>query len=91
MSAERAHPNYVAVWGWLMVLAIVSVAVSFLSLPKLFVNWFVFIVAGVKAVLVALYFMHMRFERGLVWALVLIPLAFFVILTAVLLYDILPP
>ncbi|MFQ5914999.1 MAG: cytochrome C oxidase subunit IV family protein [Nitrospinota bacterium] len=90
MSAERAHPKYVTVWIWLMVLAIVSVVVSVLPFPRLFINAFVFVVAGVKAALVALNFMHLKFERVLIWLLVLIPLSFFVILTAVLVHDIIP-
>ena len=90
MSAERAHPGYVKVWIWLMALAIVSVAVSLLPLPKPFINAFVFIVAAVKAALVALYFMHLRFERVLIWSLALIPLCFFIILTAVIVYDVVP-
>ena len=41
-----------------------------------------------KAVLVALYYMHLRFERLLIYSLVLVPLAVFAILLLVLLPDI---
>ncbi|MFQ5693674.1 MAG: cytochrome C oxidase subunit IV family protein, partial [Nitrospinota bacterium] len=58
--------------------------------PRLLIDTFIFVVAGVKAVLVALNFMHLKFERLLIWSLVLVPLGFFVILAAVLVYDIIP-
>ncbi len=90
MSAERAHPNYFVVWVWLMALAIVSVVVSLLPFPKLLINAFVFIVAAIKTALVALNFMHLKFERLLIWALVLVPLSFYIILNAVLVHDIIP-
>ena len=47
----------------------------------------VFAVACVKAVLVAANFMHLRFEPALIYALVLIPLLFLVVLAAALLPD----
>ena len=50
------------VWGALMVLTAVTVAVSYANLG----NWSLYvalIVAFVKAALVALYFMHLRFDR----------------------------
>ncbi len=82
------HPNYVAVWYWLIGLALLSVLVSALPLSHSLVVVLIFAFAGVKALLVALYFMHLRFEHLLISVLVLLPLTFFVVLVLVLLPDI---
>jgi hypothetical protein len=48
----------------------------------------IFAAAFTKAVLVALYYMHLRFERLLIFLLVFAPLLGFVILVLVLFADI---
>ncbi|MFQ5882902.1 MAG: cytochrome C oxidase subunit IV family protein [Candidatus Methylomirabilales bacterium] len=88
MTTGRAHPNYLAVWLWLVGLVIASVAISSLPLPKAATVSLIFVVAGVKAVLVALNFMHLKFERLLIYSLAIVPLVLFFILTAVLFPDI---
>ena len=85
------HPNYVAIWYWLVGLALGSVLVSALPLPHSVILVLIFAAAFAKAWLVALYYMHLRFERLFILALVVIPLAFFVILLVVLFYDVLLP
>ena len=87
----HSHPNYVVIWYWLIGLALGSVIVSSLPLPHLLILVIIFAAAFVKAWLVALYYMHLRFERLLIFSLVVIPLAFFVILLLVLFYDTLLP
>jgi cytochrome c oxidase subunit 4 len=84
----RHHPNYVAVWYWLVGLAIFSVLVSSLPLPQTLAMVVIFVAAVVKAALVALYYMHLRSERLLLYALVVVPLVFFAILLLVLFPDI---
>ena len=88
MSDERIHPDYVLVWYWLLGLALASVLVSALPLSHTFTVVLVFTAATVKALLVALYYMHLRLERGLIYALVLMPLALFGILLLVLFREI---
>ena len=88
MSGTRTHPNYVLVWYWLLGLALASVLVSALPVSHTFTVVLVFAAATVKAVLVALYYMHLRFERRLVYALVLVPLVLFGILLLVLVPEI---
>ena len=88
MRAERIHPNYVLVWYWLLGLALASVLVSALPLSHTFTVVLVFAAATVKAVLIVLYYMHLRSERWLIYALVLVPLALFGILLLVLLPEI---
>ena len=85
------HPNYVVIWYWLIGLAIGSVLISALPLPHTMTVVIIFAAAFVKAWLVALYYMHLKFERLLIVSLVVIPLAFFAILLLVLFYDSLLP
>ena len=59
-STEHTHPNYIAVWAWLIVLLIVSLAAVWLPFSAALTTGFIFIVAAVKAVIVAAYFMHLR-------------------------------
>ncbi len=88
MAGGRTHPNYVAVWFWLVGLMIASVAVSSLPFSKSVTVFVIFAIAGVKAVLVALNYMHLKFERLLICSLAVIPLVLFFILTAILFPDI---
>ena len=74
MTGARTHPNYVVIWYWLLGLALASGLVSVLPVPHTFAVVLVFTAATVKAVLVALYYMRLRFERRLVYGLVLAPL-----------------
>jgi cytochrome c oxidase subunit 4 len=86
MTDARVHPNYVVIWYWLVGLAIVSVLLG--SLPPPINIILLFMAATAKAVLVALYYMHLRFERLLISVLMLVPLVLFGILLLVLFPDI---
>src|SRR3989337_953764 len=63
--SETAHPepNYMGVFWWLLALTIVEVAVSYLPIAKFAITIMLITMAVTKAVLVALYFMHLKFER----------------------------
>ena len=56
MEAKHEHPKYVAVWAWLLLLLFLSVAAVYLPFSQGMVVAFIFIVAVVKAGLVAVYF-----------------------------------
>ncbi|MFQ5848861.1 MAG: cytochrome C oxidase subunit IV family protein, partial [Candidatus Methylomirabilales bacterium] len=88
MTGGRSHPNYVAVWVWLVGLMAASVAVSFLPFPKAVAVFVIFTIAAVKAVLVALNYMHLRYERLLICSLAIVPLLLFFVLLAALFPDI---
>lgn len=87
MTSSKAHPNYTAVWLWLLALMGLGVAASFLPGGRTFAVVVIFAVAFVKAILVAANFMHLRFEPAFIYAFVLIPLLFLVVLAAALLPD----
>lgn len=88
MSEEAHHPNYVAVWVWLVLLAAFSVVLSFLPLSQPITLLLLFEAALVKALLVAIYFMHLKFEGLFIYSLVIVPLVFFGILLLVLMPEI---
>jgi caa(3)-type oxidase subunit IV len=88
MTGEYTHSKYVVVWYWLLGLALASVLVSALPVSHTLIVVLVFGAATVKALLVALYYIHLRFEPRLVYALALVPLVLFGVLLLVLLPEI---
>lgn len=84
---DHGHrPNYFLVWIWLMLLAIVSITAS-LVLPKSLALFLIFAVAIIKALLVVLNYMHLKYEKLLLYALVIVPLLIVVILMFALFPD----
>ncbi|MBI4245154.1 MAG: cytochrome C oxidase subunit IV family protein [Planctomycetes bacterium] len=81
------HPNYVLIWFILVILTIISILIGkyidnhVLKVTLLFVN------AAIKAVLVALNFMHLKFEKVVVISLVVVPLTLFILLIFGLMPD----
>jgi cytochrome c oxidase subunit 4 len=87
MSAGHAHPNYTAVFVWLLVLLGVGMAASLVPGTRGVAVVVIFAVAVIKALLVALNFMHLRFESGLIYAIALLPLVFAAVLLVALFPD----
>jgi cytochrome c oxidase subunit 4 len=77
---------YLVVWGALVVLTAVTVAVSYVHLGLMNVV-VALLVASVKASLVALFFMHLRYESRLVWGFALTPMFFLILIIAGTLLD----
>lgn len=88
MTADRVHPNYVAIWMWLVILMLVGVLATLLPLERSAVIGLIFVVAAVKAVLVALNYMHLKSENWLIYALAIVPVLLVVAMTLVLFPDI---
>lgn len=79
--------TYLAIWGWLAGLMLVSVMLSALPLSRSTVALLILSLSTVKAVLVALYYMHLKVDRRLLafvaaFPLVLIALATLLILSS---------
>ena len=79
---DRYVRIYVTVFVALMVLTIVTVAVSRFHLPVPMAVTVALIVATVKGSLVACYFMHLISEKKLIYAVLILTVAFFVPLLA---------
>jgi cytochrome c oxidase subunit 4 len=83
------HVNYYAVFGTLVVLTIVTVAVAFLGIKnELAKVLLALLIASIKASAVILYFMHMKFEGKLIYLILIAPLSFCILLVFALLPDV---
>lgn len=80
------RPNYFLVWVWLVALVIVSI-LSSLVLPKFLALLLIFSLAFVKALLVVLNYMHLKYEKPLLYALAIVPLVIVIILLFALFPD----
>ena len=79
---DRHVRVYITVFVALMVLTIVTVAVSRVHLPVSQAVAVALLVATIKGSLVACYFMHLISEKKLIYAVLLLTAAFFVALLA---------
>ena len=85
--ARHAHPPYIGIWVALAALTALELTVAFLPWHK---STLIFILIGLavwKALLVALYYMHLRFEHSRLRLLALAPLPFTVILVVAVLQE----
>src|SRR5678810_1041830 len=73
---------YITVFVSLMVLTVVTVAISRFHLPVPVAVTVALIVATIKGSLVACYFMHLISEKKLIYAVLLLTVAFFIALLA---------
>ena len=90
MAAEATthkHPNYIAVWAGLAILTAVEVAIVYFRLTRHFLIPALVLLALWKALLVALYFMHLKFEPRRLIAIVLAPLPLALILVFLVLQE----
>jgi caa(3)-type oxidase subunit IV len=83
----RTRPNYVAIWIWLLALMAASLAASALPVDRSVVTAAIFGFAVAKALLVALNYMHLRFEGRLIVAVATVPVLFAVVLALALFPD----
>ena len=79
-QATHKHPNYIAVWIGLAVLTAIELTVAFLPWSKRTIILVLIFLALWKALMVALYFMHLRFEPTRMRVLAVAPLPLAVIL-----------
>jgi cytochrome c oxidase subunit 4 len=84
--AQHIEPNYINIFWALTVLTVVEIGVAYLPVHKLAVGALLVIFACAKAALVALYFMHLKFERPTLGIIALTPM----ILCAFLIFMLLP-
>ena len=85
MEDSNNHPNYVMVWVALAVLTAVEVGITYLSWSKTTMLVVLVGLAVWKAVLVAMYFMHLKYEKRplRILAVAPIPLAFILVLAVI--------
>jgi cytochrome c oxidase subunit 4 len=86
-EGEPHHAPYMLIFGVLIVLTLAEVGYAFLSLPKIWLAIGLVVMAFWKATLVALYYMHLRFEPKRLWVLATAPLPLVVILIVAVLTE----
>jgi caa(3)-type oxidase subunit IV len=89
-SAAHSASAYIKIFYILLVLTIVEVAIVYLGLPKLLLAGLLVIFAVWKAALVAMHFMHLKFEKRTLAVIALAPFVLCVFLILMLMPDIFP-
>ena len=84
----HAGPSYMAIFAWLGVLTAAEIGVTFLPLAKTLMAVMLVSMALAKAVLVAAYFMHLKFEKRTLAVIAVVPLLLCVFITLMLIPDI---
>jgi len=88
MSGTHQEPNYMAVFYSLTVLTALEIGVAYMKvLPLLVMGLALIILALVKAFLVGMYFMHLKFEKRTLGIIALTPLILCTLLIIALLPD----
>ena len=87
MTAAHKTPNYMAIFWWLLALTILEIAVIYTGLAKIVIAILLVGLALSKAALVAMYFMHLRFEPRTLGIIALTPLILCVLLLFALVPD----
>ncbi len=82
---EKDPPPYMMIWFILAILMFGKVGISMLGLPQAVSIALLVLVSLVSALLVALYYMHLRFESKRLWIMAAapIPLIFILILVVI--------
>ena len=88
MATAHTEPNYIGVFWWLLALTIIEIAVIYMPIARLIIVILLVGLALSKAVLVAMYFMHLKFERLTLGAIALTPLILCTFLILMLFPDI---
>lgn len=86
-SEEHKHPNYMAIFWYLAILTVVEIAVIYMPFARLTIGVLLCALALGKATLVAMYFMHLRFEARTLGMVAVTPLAIATLLVFLLLPD----
>lgn len=88
-AADGVHdaPNYMLIWLYLFIMTVVELGVAFLPIHKSLIVMFLLVMAFWKALLVALYYMHMKWEPVRLRLLALAPLPAAAVLIVVMLME----
>src|SRR6266851_2493363 len=86
-ATEHAEPNYIAIFWYLTVLTALELAVAYAPIPHPLMVGGLVGLAWAKACLVAMYFMHLRFERRTLAIIAIVPILLVTELTFALLPD----
>ena len=84
---EHKHPPYVLIWVVLLVLTLAEVGMSLYmtNISRVWLGVGLILMAVWKAILVAMYYMHLKYEPARLWILAIspLPLAFILVLAVI--------
>jgi cytochrome c oxidase subunit IV len=89
-TTTHDEPNYMGVFWWLLALTLLELGVIYVPIHRMGILALLVVLAISKAALVALYFMHLKFERLTLGLIALSPFILCVFLILMLLPDIHP-
>jgi len=89
-TTTHDEPNYMGVFWWLLALTLLVLGVIYVPIHRMGILALLVVLAISKAALVALYFMHLKFERLTLGLIALSPFVLCVFLILMLLPDIHP-
>ncbi len=89
-ATTHNEPNYMGVFWWLLVLTLAELGVIYMPVHRLGILALLVVLAITKAALVALYFMHLKFERLTLGLIAISPFVLCLFLILMLLPDIHP-
>ena len=87
MTDNHKEPNYMGVFYLLGVLTVVEIGVIYLPIAKLIIAFLLVSMAVVKAALVGMYFMHLKFEKRTLGLIAMTPMVICTLLIFALLPD----
>jgi caa(3)-type oxidase subunit IV len=89
-STAHSPSAYLKIFWILLVLTIIEVAIVYMGLPKILLAALLVILAVWKAALVAMHFMHLKFEKRTLALVAITPFVLCVFLILMLMPDIFP-
>ena len=73
MDLEHEEPNYMAIFYWLFGLTVAELAVAYMPIARMLMIAALIGLALTKASLVAMYFMHLKFEKRILAMVAITP------------------
>ena len=86
-DGHKEHPKYINIFWWLVALTIIEIAVAIPEYAPLLKGILLIGLACSKALLVANYFMHLKFEKRTLAIIVMTPFIICVLLVFALMPD----
>lgn len=86
-NGHNEHPKYMLIFLWLAILTAIEIGIVIPDLPKALTIILLIGLACGKAILVAAYFMHLKFEKRTLSIIVITPFLICVFLVIMLMPD----
>lgn len=87
MSEEHGHTSYMLIFWWLLGLTIAEVAVVYVDMSEFLIVSILLVLAFIKALMVAMYFMHLKYDNIVLSIIAGVPVVLAAIAVAVLAYE----